>query len=124
VAAVGLQLRVSRLGQADQRPAAIGRVGAARDHPVALEVADGLRHRLRPHPLGGGEVADALGALAVEAAEDGALGDREGVLGAQAADQLPEHDAQVAGDRGDVRLCRHAAEYSRIYAGELHSLPV
>ena len=36
------------------------------------------------------------GALAVEAAEDAALGEREAVLGPQAADQLAEHDPQLA----------------------------
>jgi len=43
---------------------------------------------LRAHPLAHRELADAARAFAVEAAEDAAVGDREAVLGPQAADQL------------------------------------
>ena len=107
--AVGLELGLPALGQDDQGPAAVVGVGLAFDEAVGLEVGDGLRHRLRPHPLGDGEVADALGALAVEAAEHGALGEREAVLGAQAADQLAEHDPQLACQRGGVRLWSSSA---------------
>ena len=40
-----------------------------------------------------------LRALAVEPAEHGALREREAVLGAQPADELAEHDAQLAGEQ-------------------------
>ena len=53
--------------QLDERAPAVVGVGAAGDEPGGLELAHGLGHRLRPHPLGGGEVARARGALAVEA---------------------------------------------------------
>ena len=88
LALVGVELAVQRLGQPvlapragrvqrlepgggelDERAPAVLRVRAARDEPGVLEVADRLRHRLRAHAVGGGEVADARGPLAVEAAE-------------------------------------------------------
>jgi hypothetical protein len=39
---------------------------------------------LWPHALGAGQRADAAGALAIEPPEDGTLGEREAMLGAQA----------------------------------------
>ena len=52
--------------------------GRRETRPAVLEVADGLRHRLRAHALGGGEVADARRPLAVEPAEHGELRRRAG----------------------------------------------
>ena len=66
-----------------------------------------------------------LRALAVQAPEHGALGEREAVLGAQPAHQLSEHDAQLAREAGGVdgRTPRPADYISR-KTGKLLSLPV
>ena len=99
----------------------VGGVGAARDQAVGLEVGDRLRHRLRAHALGDREIADRARALAVQAPEHGALGEREAVLGAQPAHQVPEHDAQLAGETGRVeRRQPRAADYISRSAGKLH----
>jgi hypothetical protein len=96
VGAVGLERRSARGGHLDQRPPAVAGIGAAPDKFLGLELGDGLGHRLRPHPLGGGEIADTSRALAVEPTEDGSVEEREAVLSAQTADELAEDYAQLA----------------------------
>ena len=110
--------------QLDQGAPPVGGVGAAGDQALGLEVGDRLRHRLRAHALGGGELADACGAFAVEAPEHRALGEREAVLGAQPADQLAEHDAQLAGEQAVSSVCGHCQSTIPRQTGKLHSLPV
>lgn len=108
--AVSLDPLFARRGEADEGAAPVIGVGAAPDQVVGFEVADRLRHRLRPHPLGGGEVGDALVAAAVEPSQHRRLVQREDrALGAQPADQLPDHRPQVGGEEGeiDVRLRGH-----------------
>ena len=101
------------------------RVRAARDEAGGLEVADRLRHRLRAHALGGGEVADARGPLAVEAAEHGELRDGRAGLGAQAADE-PAERSRAARARAAASWLR-AAAWRAVYrrsTGKLYRLPV
>jgi hypothetical protein len=50
-------------------------IGAAGDVARRLEVVDGLSHRLRPHALGGGEIAGTRRTFAVEPREHRGLGD-------------------------------------------------
>ena len=110
LAAVRLERRAALLGQLDERAPPVGGVGAARDQALGLEVADRLRHRLRAHALGEREVADRPGAFAVQAPEHGALREREAVLGAQAAHQLAEHDAQLAREASGVDGVAHGPQ--------------
>jgi len=70
--------------------ASVGRVGAPGDQPVALEIMDGLCHRLRAHVLACGQVADAPRALAVEATEYDHSPGRKPRLGAQSANEPAE----------------------------------
>jgi hypothetical protein len=83
------------------------RIRPAPHEPVGLELRDRLRHRLRLDPLGRREVADALRALAVEPPEHRAVGEGEGVLGAQAPHQPPEHHPQIGSDQPRIDLARH-----------------
>ena len=71
---------------------------AAGDETRRLQLGHGLSHRLRPDALGGRELARRLRPLPVEAREDGALRDREGVLGPQPAHELAEHEPELARD--------------------------
>ena len=103
----------ARPGQLDDGAAAVVGVRASLDQTVGLELADGLRHRLRPHPLGGRQIADARRSLAVEPAEDGAMEERKAMLGPQPADQLPEDDAQLARGQRGVGLGRHSQNRTR-----------
>ena len=66
------------------------------------------------------ERARRLRPVAVEPREDGALRDREAVLGPQPAHELAEHDPQLAGCPGDARCSRHASDLT----GKLNSMPV
>jgi hypothetical protein len=118
-----VQRREALIGQADERASAVVGVGAAGDEPVALEIADRLRHRLRADALGDGEVADALRTLAVEPPEHGAVRDRKAMLGAQPAHQLPEHDAQLARKERRIGRRRHGGMIAEP-TGKLHRLPV
>src|SRR4051794_18098149 len=96
-------------GELDERAAAVIGVGPAGHQAARLEVADGLRHRLRAHPLGGREVARARRALAVEPAEDRQLADgRLAGLGAQTPDEPSERLAELVRHRD--RLDRHGRE--------------
>ena len=91
-------------GQLDERAAAVVGVRAAGDEPGGLEVAHRLRHGLRPHALGGGEVAGARGALAVEAPEDRHLADRRlAALRAQTPDDPSEGLAELMGEWAPTR---------------------
>ena len=101
-AAVDLERLAARGGQLDNRPAAVLGVRAALDQPVTLELADGLRHRLGAHLLGGREIADARRPLAIESAEDRALVEGEAMLGPQPPHQLAQDDAQLARGTGGV----------------------
>jgi EmrB/QacA subfamily drug resistance transporter len=121
--AVGLERGKPTLGQRYHRAAAIVRIGSARNIPVGLEIADGLSHRLRPDALGDGEVADALRALAVEPAEHGTVRERERVLDAEPADELPDHDPQLARHQRLVDLCPHIPTIATL-PGKLNRLPV
>ena len=109
-----MERRSALVGQLDEGTAPIAGIRTANDEPVGLEIADGLSHRLGADPFGHGEVADALRAVAIESAEDGALREREVVLGAQPAHQLAEHDAQLAREEGRVGLGRHVPDYTVI----------
>jgi hypothetical protein len=119
VALIGVELAVERLrepvlapraggeqrleagiGELDEVAATVRRVRAARDEARVLEVAHGLRHRLRAHAVGGGQVADARRALAVQAAEHRELPDRRAGLGAEPAQDAADGLAQVVGELG------------------------
>ncbi len=111
VAAVFAQRLQAVRGQLDERAAPVVGVGAARDQPVGLEVGDDLRHRLRAHALGAREIADRARPIAVEPAEHGRLREREAVaLGAQPPDQMPEREAQPAGEDRRVERGRHVSD--------------
>ena len=88
----------------------VGRVGAACDQPVGLEVADRLRHRLRRTRSATASSPIDSRPLAVQAPEHGALGEREAVLGAQPAHQLAEHHAQLARQAGGVYGLSHGSQ--------------
>src|SRR5665213_112719 len=73
LATLGFQRETALVGQLQQRAAPVVGIGAATDQPLGLELAYGLRHRLWAHALGGGQVAGASRAFAVEAAEHRAV---------------------------------------------------
>jgi MFS family permease len=99
---------VARGGQLDERSAPVGRVGSPRHEPGALEVVDGLGHRLRPDALAGGQVADARWAVAVETAQHRQTADRRARLGAHPANDAPERLAQFMSQDSARRLAdRH-----------------
>ncbi len=83
-------------GELDQHLPLVAGVAAAGDETVGLELGDRLRHRLWPHALGGGEAARRECAAAVETAQHGCVGKRERVLGAEAAHELAEDEAELA----------------------------
>ena len=74
-AAILAQPVVAAIGQLDQDLAPVVRIGMTGDEAVTFELVEGLRHRLRPDALGGGERAR-LRPVAVEAADHARLGDR------------------------------------------------
>ena len=97
------------------------RVRAARDVARLLEVADRLRHRLRAHAVGGGEIADARRPLAVQAAEDRELRDGRPGLGAQPAQDPAEGLAQIVRElRRRCLSALHARQSSLLSSGELY----
>src|SRR5579885_3393354 len=102
-AAVLLQPLAPVRRQLDEDAASVVLVRMALDQAGALELRERLRHRLRPDALGGGELARRQRAFAVEAAEHARLADRERVLATEPADELPEHDAELARRADDLR---------------------
>ena len=100
-AAVGLQRGPAGGQKIDQDAAPVGGIGPALDQPGVEQRRDGRRHRLRAHPLVGGQVADPRRPGPVEPAQHGHLAKAErGVvaLGAQPAHQPAEHDPEVSGE--------------------------
>ena len=93
MAAVSFEGHAALVRQLDKRAPPVARVRTAADEAISLEVAHRLRHRLRPHTLRGGEVADTLRASTVEPPEHGAVGQRKAVLLAEATNEMPENDA-------------------------------
>jgi len=103
-----LERRHPRGRQLDERPAPVAGVGPAGDEAGVLEVVHDLGHRLRPHALGGGEVADPRGPAAVEAAEHGQLAERGPGLGTQAPDDPADGLTELVRQRrGRHRFGRH-----------------
>ena len=100
--AVGAEDDAPLRGQVDERSAAVARVGLPAHQSRRLQVPHGLGHRLRPNPLSGGEIADTLGAFAVQPSEHGPMGDGKAMLGAEPAHELAEHDPEIAGQLGRV----------------------
>ena len=92
VATVGLQRGEPVRRELDERTAAVVGVRTARDHPGRLEISDRLRHRLWPHAFRRREVTHALGPVACEAPEHGALGEGERAPRSQAADELTDDE--------------------------------
>src|ERR1700722_372890 len=98
LAAIVFERLAALIGELDEDPSAVARVCAASDQAVGLQIADRLRHRLRSYTLGDRKITDRHRALAVDAPEHGALGEREAVLGAEPAHEVTEHHAQLAGE--------------------------
>jgi hypothetical protein len=102
VATIDRERMQSLVGQLDELTASVGGIRQAPDQALALEIGDRLGHRLRPHALGHGQIADRHRPFTVEAPEHGALGEREAMLGAQPANQAAEHQAQLAREQPRV----------------------
>ena len=94
-------------GQLDERAPPVVGIGPAADQARALEVGHGLRHRLRAHAFGGRQLADARDPPAVEPPEHGPLREREAMLGAQSAHELPEHLSKIARQHRQIGLLGH-----------------
>ncbi len=98
-------------GQIEQRAPPVALVGRASDQALILELAEGLPHRLRPHPLGRGEIGRAPCALTIQPAQHRRVRERESVLGPEAANQPPEHHSELAGQRARVHALGHGEDY-------------
>ncbi len=96
------QGRAALIRQLEQGAPAIGRIAAAADQALRLELGEGLPHRLWPDPFGGGQVDGALRAFSLEAAEHRPVGEREAMLNPKAADELTEHDPELTGQGTDL----------------------
>ena len=101
------------VGELDQDLTTVERMRAAADEARRLELRDRVGHRLRAHALGGRKRARRLRAFALEPRQDGAVRDREGVLGPQPSDELAEHDPELAGRTGNARRSGHRPEVYR-----------
>ena len=104
-----IQCLTSGGAELDQYAAPVVRIRSPHDEVVRLQVAERLGHRLRADPLGDRQVAGAPWPLAVQAAKHGSVGEREAMFGPQSANQLTEHDAQIAGHEGGIGCLWHDA---------------